>query len=105
MYPGTWRAFNNALRLHASARDANPDANSGKLGLTVQQSDQGLVVAGAAGPAARAGVQEGDVILALNNQPVKSVAQLRRLVDKAGKHVALLVQREDAKVYVPVDLG
>ncbi len=89
----------------ASAHDANPGANSGKLGLAIQQSDQGLVVAGASGPAARAGVQEGDVILAVNNQPVKSVEQLRRLVDKAGKHVALLVQREDAKMYVPVDLG
>jgi serine protease Do len=89
----------------ASAQDTNADANSGKLGLAVQQSEQGLVVAGASGPAARAGVQEGDVILAVNNQPVKSVEQLRRLVDKAGRHVALLVQREDAKVYVPVDLG
>ena len=89
----------------ASAEEANPAANSGKLGLAVQQSDEGLVVAGASGPAALAGVQQGDVILAVNNQPVKSVEQLRRLVDKAGKHVALLVQREDAKVYVPVDLG
>ena len=89
----------------ASAEGANSDANSGKLGLAVQQSDQGLVVAGASGPAARAGVREGDVILAVNNQPVKNVEQLRRLVDKAGRHVALLVQREDAKVYVPVDLG
>ena len=89
----------------ASAEGANSDANSGKLGLAVQQSDRGLVVAGASGPAARAGVREGDVILAVNNQPVKNVEQLRRLVDKAGRHVALLVQREDAKVYVPVDLG
>jgi len=89
----------------ASADEASPQANSGKLGLTVQQSEDGLVVAGASGPAARAGVQEGDVILAVNNQPVKSVEQLRRLVDKAGKHVALLVQRDEAKVYVPVDLG
>jgi serine protease Do len=89
----------------ASTEGGNPDANSGKLGLAVEQSDQGLVVAGVSGPAARAGLQQGDVILAVNNQPVKSVEQLRRLVDKAGRHVALLVQREDAKVYVPVDLG
>ena len=46
-----------------------------------------------------------DVILAVNNQPVKSVEQLRHAVDKAGKHVALLVQREDARVFVPIDLG
>jgi hypothetical protein len=26
-------------------------------------------------------------------------------VDKAGKHVALLVQRNEATMYVPIDLG
>jgi serine protease Do len=89
----------------ASANETKPQANSGKLGVAVEQGEQGLVVADAAGAAARAGVQPGDVILAVNNQPVKSAEQLRQAVDKAGKHVALLVQREDAKVYVPIDLG
>jgi serine protease Do len=83
----------------------SPASNSGKLGLAVHASDEGLVVQDASGPAAAAGVQQGDVILAVNNQPVKSVQQLRGLIDKAGKHVALLVQRDDAKVYVPIDLG
>jgi serine protease Do len=45
------------------------------------------------------------VILGVNDQPVKSVSQLRKAVERAGKHVALLVQRGDATVYVPVDLG
>ena len=89
----------------ASANQANPDANSGKLGLMVQQGDEGLVVAQASGPAAKAGVQPGDVILGVNNQPVKSVGDLRKAVERAGKHLALLVQRGDATVYVPVDLG
>jgi serine protease Do len=89
----------------ASANEANPDANSGKLGLMVQQSDEGLVVAQSSGPAAAAGVQPGDVILGVNDQPVKSVRELRKAVEKAGKHIALLVQRGDATVYVPVDLG
>jgi serine protease Do len=80
-------------------------SNSGKLGLRLQASDEGLVVQDASGPAAAAGVLQGDVILAVNNQPVKSVEQLRSFVSKAGKHVALLVQRDDAKVFVPVDLG
>jgi serine protease Do len=71
----------------------------------VEQGDDGLVVAQSSGPAAAAGVQQGDVILGVNNQPVKSVAELRRAVEKAGKHLALLVQRGDATVYVPVDLG
>ena len=83
----------------------SPASNSGKLGLTVQSSDEGLVVQDASGPAAEAGVQQGDVILAVNNHPVKSAKELRGLVDKAGKHLALLVQRDDAKIYVPVDLG
>jgi serine protease Do len=89
----------------ASAGEANPNANSGKLGLMVQQGDDGLVVQQASGPAAAAGVQAGDVILGVNDQPVKSVSQLRKAVERAGKHVALLVQRGDATVYVPVDLG
>jgi serine protease Do len=88
----------------AAAASESP-ANSGKLGLTLQQGDDGLVVAQSGGPAAAAGVRSGDVILAVNNQPVKSVEQLRKLVDKAGKHVALLVQRDEAKMFVPVDLG
>jgi serine protease Do len=83
----------------------SPASNSGKLGLTVQASDEGLVVQDASGPAAAAGVQQGDVILAVNNQPVKSAKELRGLIDKAGKHVALLVQRDEAKMYVPIDLG
>ena len=89
----------------ASAGEANPNANSGKLGLMVQQGDDGLVVQQASGPAATAGVQPGDVILGVNGQPVKSVSQLRKAVERAGKHIALLVQRGDATVYVPVDLG
>jgi serine protease Do len=83
----------------------SPASNSGKLGLTLQSSDQGLVVQDASGPAAEAGVQQGDVILAVNNRSVKSAKELRGLIDKAGKHIALLVQRDDAKIYVPVDLG
>jgi serine protease Do len=80
-------------------------ANAAKLGLTLRPSDAGLVVEDADGAAAAAGVRPGDVILALNNQPVKSVEQLRGLLDKAAGHVALLVQRGESKMYVPVDVG
>jgi serine protease Do len=83
----------------------SPSANSGKLGLTLRSSENGLVVEEASGPAAAAGVQAGDVILAINNQPVKGVEQLRRVLAKAGKHVALLVQRDEARMYVPIELG
>jgi serine protease Do len=65
----------------------------------------GVVVENVGGAAARAGLQPGDIILALNNTPVKDVGQLRTMVGKSGKRIALLVQRDDAKVYIPVDLG
>ena len=66
---------------------------------------EGLVVENATGPAARAGIQPGDVILSVNGTSIHSVDQLRSLVSKAGKHVAILVQREEARIFVPVDLG
>jgi serine protease Do len=91
------------------------DGERGRLGLAVrpltpeeqEQADVkgGVVVNDVSGPAARAGIQPGDVILSLNGTPVKSAEQLRELVAKAGKRVALLVQREDAQIFVPVDLG
>ena len=32
-------------------------------------------------------------------------AQLKELVAKSGKTVALLIQRDDARIFVPVNLG
>ena len=57
------------------------------------------------GPAARAGVEAGDVLLAVNGAPVKSIEQVREAVAKSTKSVALLVQRGDDKIFVPVRMG
>ena len=65
----------------------------------------GLLVEEVSGPAARAGIVAGDILLALNGVSVNSVDGLRQLVAKAGKHVALLVKRDDGKIFIPVDLG
>ena len=65
----------------------------------------GLVVQDVAGAAERAGVRPGDVIVAVNTTPVKDVAQLKELVAKSGKTVALLVQRDNAQIFIPVTLG
>jgi serine protease Do len=95
--------------------DSESKAKPSKLGLALRplteeerkqiEADGGLLVEQSEGPAARAGVQAGDVILAFNNQPVKSVDQLRRLVDRSRGSVALLIQREGNKIYVPIRLG
>ena len=60
---------------------------------------------GTGGAAAEAGIHQGDVILALNGEAVKDVNQLQNLVAKAKGKIAILVQREDARIYVPVTLG
>jgi serine protease Do len=98
----------------AAAAD-QPGAAQNRLGLTARpltpdeqreaQVKGGLLVEEAAGPAASAGVQPGDVILAMNGTPVRSVAQLRGLLAGSGKHVALLVQRDGTQLFVPVTLG
>src|SRR5712691_832770 len=67
--------------------------------------DHGLVVQDVTGAAERAGVRAGDVIVAVNNTPVKSVDELKNLIDKSGKTIALLVQRNDARIFIPVTLG
>jgi serine protease Do len=64
-----------------------------------------VVVEEAEGPAARAGIQAGDVVLAVNGTRVTSVEELRGLAAKAGKHAALLVERGEARIFIPVDLG
>jgi serine protease Do len=88
--------------------------NHGRLGVVVRSLNReeqkqagagGVIVEDATGAAADAGIQPGDMILSVNGTPVKSPEQLKLLVTRAGKHVALLVQRDEAKIFVPVDLG
>ena len=56
------------------------------------------------GAASKAGISKGDVILSINNEPVKDVEQFRRLIDAlpAGKSVAVLVQREGSPTFLAI---
>ena len=85
-------------RLGVVVRPLNPDEQK-------QAGVGGVIVEDASGPAASAGIQTGDMILSLNGTPVSTPAQLKQLTAKAGKHVALLVQRDNARIFVPLDLG
>ncbi|MGE3772911.1 MAG: DegQ family serine endoprotease [Gammaproteobacteria bacterium] len=85
---------------------------AGRLGVVVQalppeQQAQGagVVVAAVSGAAAKAGIREGDVILAVGSERVANATELKELVARAPGHIALLVQRDDAQIYVPINLG
>ena len=102
----------------ASGRGAPNDnaerAAANMLGITVSDISedrrqqlrirQGVLVDAADGAGARAGIRQGDIILALNNQDITSVKQWNEIVaklDRSRTHV-LLVRRGDSAQYVPV---
>jgi serine protease Do len=99
----------------ASNEESAPGQSQGKLGLALRPLNPeerresgvstGLVVEDAQGHAAEAGIQPGDVVLSVDGTPVQSVAQLRKLVGQHDKQVALLIQRGDSRIFVPVNLG
>ncbi|WP_395699601.1 Do family serine endopeptidase [Aquabacterium sp.] len=67
--------------------------------------DHGLLVQEAAGPAAKAGINEGDVVIAINGKPVSSIEDLKRVLESKPKSVALLVWRDGDRLFVPVPLS
>ncbi|MGH8808010.1 MAG: DegQ family serine endoprotease [Noviherbaspirillum sp.] len=69
------------------------------------QIDRGLLVRKVTGPAQRAGIQSGDVVLALNDIPVTTVAAFeQQLARSSGGAVALLIKRGTETLYVPLKL-
>ncbi|HEX8978248.1 MAG TPA: DegQ family serine endoprotease [Parasulfuritortus sp.] len=96
----------------ADAGAAKPDtAGLAVSPLSPEQKKQlginsGLLVEDVRGSAARAGIQPGDIILAVGNTAVNSVADLAQALDvKKHKTVALLIKRGGASSYVPLHLN
>jgi serine protease Do len=97
-----------------ASSEARPGAATGRLGLALrplapQEKREagvagGLLIEGVSGAAERAGVEAGDVLLAIDGKPVVSVEQVRAAVASSGS-AALLVQRGDQQIYVPVRIG
>lgn len=95
---------------------SEPKTNDGSLGLAVQpitpalaqqlgvdRETQGLVVTAIdpSGPAADAGIQPGDVIEQVNQQPVRTVAELRDAVQRSGDTpMLLLVNHRGTTIFV-----
>ena len=96
------------------ARNDDEAVRKGQLGLSLrplapqerrEAGVDGLVIEQARGPAAAAGVQPGDVLVAINGAPARNIEQVRAAMAKAGKSVALLIERDGNKIFVPVRLG
>lgn len=67
----------------------------------------GLLVQDVKGSAPRAaGIQRGDVILAIGNMPLRSLKQLNELLNSValGRNVALLIKRGESASYVAIKL-
>jgi serine protease Do len=59
------------------------------------------------GPARKAGVRRGDVILMINNTDIKDASHFEKIIDKlpTGKSVPLLVQRRGGPVFLALKLS
>ncbi len=95
--------------------DAGGGLQPGQLGLGLRALtreerkasgiEQGMVVESTTGPSAKAGIEAGDVLLAIHGKPVQSIEQVKSVLQGKPKSVALLVQRDGEKIFVPVNLG
>lgn len=90
--------------------------NKGKLGLMVRpltdeekkiaETSNGLIVEDVAeGPAARAGIHQGDIILSATGEKIDSTVQLSNLVNKSQGEIALLIIHDDKKIFVPLKIS
>ncbi len=98
----------------AKLAGADKSVGKGKLGLALRPLQpqerreagvEGLLIEQAGGPSALAGVRPGDVLVSVNGVPVKSVEQVRQVIAKSDKSVALLIQRDGNNIFVPVRVG
>ena len=69
--------------------------------------NHGLLVEETTGDAARAGIRTGDVILAVNNTPMRSVEDFRKVINAVpkGRSAAILVRRGEGSLYVPLKIS
>lgn len=88
---------------------------NGKLGLSLrpltnQEQKQanvtsGLVVVSVSeGAAADAGIQEGDILLAVNGEKINGIEALSHILKEKRKMIALLIQRDNRTLYIPIKL-
>lgn len=97
-------ALTPSHRLGLELMALTPDVAS-QLG--IPQGTLGMVVTSVDpnGPAAEAGINQGDVIQQINRQPVRSGTEVQSALEKSGKRPALLqIERNGQSIFVAVPL-
>ena len=100
------KAVNVSLELQQSSQNQVDTSTifSGIEGAEMSNkgADKGVVVNNvkANSPAARIGLKKGDVIMGANQQPVKNIAELRKILDSKPSVLALNIQRGDTSIYL-----
>ena len=114
---GLWR---NGAAMHVSVtvgtlaarRDEDSVSGESALGIVARaltpdeerraHVDHGLLVGQVNGRASGTGLKPGDIVLAVDEAPVATLAQFAEQLRQKGGSAALLVQRGGARVYVPM---
>jgi serine protease Do len=102
------RGAQTASRAEPGESSAEPD----HFGLTLREltpeeqrqaeTTGSLLIEDVTGPGAAANLQQGDIVLGVNNRRVKSIKEWRELTGAVKSSVALLIQRDGNQFYVPV---
>jgi len=114
MRNGNQQTFHVKLAELTAASAAAAEGSSGgttsapKLGITVGGGPNGVTIQSLDpnGPAAQAGLQQGDVIQQVNRQPVHTPQDVQSALQRTRNGVALLlVQRGNETIFVTVPVG
>ena len=82
-----------ASTIHPALEGASLSVSSDPVGIEVTSIEEGS-------PAARVGLEEGDVILGVNRQGVSSVGELRSIIEDTDGVVALNLRRQNSSLYL-----
>jgi S1-C subfamily serine protease len=120
---GSQKSFNVHLETFPEeglSGDSAETPKNAKLGVQVQpltpdvaqqlglpEGSHGVTVAGveSGSPAERAGVQQGDVIVAVDGQAINNVAELRSALAKDKSNVRLRIRRGDGYLFLAVPIA
>ena len=96
----------------ASVKGKKATSEASRLGVTVRSLNaeekqaagaEGLLVVKSTGAAKKAGIAEGDIIVNINGAAIKKPADLSKAVS-GSKMLRVLVQRRDARIFIPVKI-